>query len=388
VKAVKKIAMWIGAGILFHLIVVFTGNAHLYNTLENTVFQGRLGPSIAEFEIFSNREVLARNNQPWPISSMANQKEVSPETEVKFEELGTVAFLVIHKDSIIKEQYWEGYSANSKSNSFSMAKSILNIAIGSLIREGKIKSLDDPIALYLPKFDVSKFPELSIRHLLQMSSGINFDENYINPFAYPAKANYGDDLINLTYSYKVTKQPGEQFEYRSGNSQLLSFIIEKASEMSTSQYVSEKIWKKIGAKNDVLWSLDKPEGKEKAFCCFNSNARDFARIGKLFLQQGVWGKDTIVDAEFVKASLSEAPIIDVDNNPCKRYGLHWWLHNHDGREVFYARGILGQYIAVIPDLDLIMVRLGHKRIKPNGVEAPPDLDIYLQEAISFVRSAS
>ena len=78
--------MWIGAGILFHLIVVFTGNAHVYNTLGNTVFQGRLGPSIAEFQIFSNREVLARNNQPWPISSMANQKEVSPETEVKFED--------------------------------------------------------------------------------------------------------------------------------------------------------------------------------------------------------------------------------------------------------------------------------------------------------------
>ena len=380
-KVAKRIGVLVTLGILFHLALVVTGNIHLYNTLENTLFKGRLGPAIEEFEIFSNRKVAVGLHEAWLVSNNVNQVDLSEETAAKFKELGTVAFLVIHKDSIVKEQYWEGYSENSLSNSFSMAKSILNIAIGSLIREGKIKSIDDPIALYLPEFDVSKYPELSIRDLLQMSSGINFDENYINPFAYPAKANYGDGLVQLTYSYAASEQPSQKFEYRSGNSQLLSFIIAKASGMTTSDYVSEKIWKRIGAKNEALWSLDKLEGKEKGFCCFNSNARDFARIGKLFLQKGIWNSDTIVDPEFVKVSLTAVSVLDVDGVSCKRYGLHWWLHEYEGKEVFYARGILGQYIAVMPELDLIVVRLGHKRIKPKGIESPPDFDLYLQEAI-------
>ena len=383
-KTVKKLAFIIGIGVLLHFSLLFSGNIHLYNTLENTIFKGRLGPSIDEYGIFSNRKVIPGKHEAWLVSNSINSDEISDESASEFDDLGTVAYLVIHNDSIVKEQYWDGYSENSQSNSFSMAKSILNIAIGSLIRDGKITSIDDPVSLYLHEFDVSKFPELSIRHLLQMSSGINFDENYINPFAYPAKANYGDDLVKLTYSYSTTEQPGKQFKYRSGNSQLLSFIIAKASGMETSEYVTEKIWKRIGAKNEALWSLDKPGGKEKGFCCFNSNARDFARIGKLFLQQGVWNNDTIVDAKFVAESITPAPIMDVNDKPCTRYGLHWWLHQYEGYEVFYARGILGQYIAVIPALDLIVVRLGHKRIKPKGVEAPPDFDLYLKEAISLI----
>jgi CubicO group peptidase (beta-lactamase class C family) len=383
-KIVKKLVFIIGIGVLIHFSLLFSGNIHLYNTLENTVFKGRLGPSIDEYGIFSNRKVIQGKHEDWLVSNSINSDEISDESASEFVDLGTVAYLVIHNDSIVKEQYWDGYSENSQSNSFSMAKSILNIAIGSLIRDGKITSIDDPVSLYLPEFDVSKFPELSIRHLLQMSSGINFDENYINPFAYPAKANYGDDLVKLTYSYSITEQPGKQFKYRSGNSQLLSFIIAKASGMETSEYVTEKIWKRIGAKNEALWSLDKPGGKEKGFCCFNSNARDFARIGKLFLQQGVWNNDTIVDAKFVAESITPAPIMDVNDKPCTRYGLHWWLHQYEGYEVFYARGILGQYIAVIPALDLIVVRLGHKRIKPKGVETPPDFDLYLKEAISLI----
>ena len=383
-KIVKKLVFIIGIGVLIHFSLLFSGNIHLYNTLENTVFKGRLGPSIDEYGVFSNRKVIQGKHEDWLVSNSINSVEISDESASEFDDLGTVAYLVIHNDSIVKEQYWDGYSENSQSNSFSMAKSILNIAIGSLIRDGKITSIDDPVSLYLPEFDVSKFPELSIRHLLQMSSGINFDENYINPFAYPAKANYGDDLVKLTYSYSITEQPGKQFKYRSGNSQLLSFIIAKASGMETSEYVTEKIWKRIGAKNEALWSLDKPGGKEKGFCCFNSNARDFARIGKLFLQQGVWNNDTIVDAKFVAESITPAPIMDVNDKPCARYGLHWWLHQYEGYEVFYALGILGQYIAVIPALDLTVVRLGHKRIKPKGVEAPPDFNLYLKEAISVI----
>ncbi len=370
--------------VVLHVVLVVTDNSHFYNTIQNTILKGRLGPAIDEYGIFSNREVLATNYQPWNVSSNLNNKNISPESLEKLYDLGTVAYLVIKNNEIIHEQYWENYSENSLSNSFSMAKSILNIAVGSLILEGKINSLDDPISLYLPKFDVTAFPKCSIRDLLQMSSGINFDENYINPFAYPAKANYGFDLESLTYSYKVENEPGKHFQYRSGNSQLLSFIISETSGVSTSEYVSKKIWNRIGAKNAALWSLDYEGGNEKGFCCFNSNARDFARIGQLYLNKGVWNGDTIVNPEFVEESLKKAAILDVNGKQIKRYGLHWWLHDFEGKKVFYARGILGQYIAVVPTDNLIVVRLGHKRIKPTGVESPPDLNLYLEEAYSLI----
>ncbi len=383
-KVLKRIGIVIGVLIACHILLLLTNNIHLYNTLQNTVFKGRLGPAINEYAAFENREVKAGQHQPWKIASNYNQKQISEETLKEFDDLKTVAYMVIQHDQIVFEQYWDGYSDSSWSNSFSMAKSILNIAIGSLLREGKINSIDDKVSEYLPKLDVSAYPNLSIRHLLQMSTGINFDENYINPFAYPAKANYGNDLVKLTYSYKVTEEPGKRFEYRSGNSQLLSFLIAEVSGMPTSEYVSECLWKKVGAKHTALWTLDKKDGSEKGFCCFNSNARDFARIGKLYLNNGIWNGDTIVPPAYVSKSTSPAPIMDADGNPTKRYGLHWWLHSFNKKPLYFARGILGQYIAVVPSDNLIVVRLGHKRLKPSGVQNPPDLDIYLKEAYRII----
>ncbi len=379
-KLLKRLGIVVIVAILFHLTLLATNNLHLYKTLKQTVLKGKLGPSIDEYSAFENRSVNVGTHEPWKVSNDYNNKELSEQAATKFKELNTVAYLVIKHGKIVHESYWDGYSKKSLSNSFSMAKSILNMAIGQLIRQGKIGGIDDKVSDYLPQLDVSSYPNLTIRHLLQMSSGINFDENYINPFAYPAKANYGTDLLELTYSYKVTEKPGEKFEYRSGNSQLLSFLIAEVSGMPTSEFVSQAIWKPIGAKYKALWSLDHANGNEKGFCCFNSNARDFARLGKLYLQKGIWNGDTIVDPSFVEASISKAPIVDVDGKPTERYGLHWWLHNHQGKKVFYARGILGQYIAVVPSDDLIVVRLGEKRIRPTGVASPPDLTFYLNEA--------
>lgn len=382
-RVYKRSILFLVVLIGIHLVIVSTGHRYLYTTINNTLLKGRLGPAIDEFSIFENRKVGVGVHQPWN-EKMHSEWTLTDDERTAFESLKTVAFLVIQKDSIRFEQYWDGYSSDSRSNSFSMAKSILNIAIGALIQDGKIESLDDPMSKYIPEFDVSAYPDLSIRHLLQMSSGINFDEHYVNPFAYPARANYGTDLMGLTMKYKVTEMPGQRFEYRSGNSQLLSFIIARASGMKLSDYVSERIWKPIGAKNEALWSLDDKAGYEKAFCCFNSNARDFARLGKLYLNRGKWNGKSIVPDWYVNETISKQEMEDVDGSSCKRYGLHWWRHTFEGKEVFYARGILGQYVLVLPEEEIIIVRLGHKRIKPKGVESPPDVDVYLSAALRML----
>ncbi|UTW64204.1 serine hydrolase [bacterium SCSIO 12741] len=240
--------------------------------------------------------------------------------------------------------------------------------------------MDQKVSEFLPDFQGLPEGETTIRDLLKMSSGINFDEHYVNPFAYPARANYGDDLVGLTMSYQQTEKPANTFSYLSGNTQLLSMIVREATGMSVSEYFSSRIWQPVGAKNTALWSMDHEDGYEKAFCCFNSNALDFARIGKLYLQQGVWMGDTLIDPAYVMESTHPVGMKEKDGSDCTRYGYQWWLTDFEGKPVFYARGILGQYILVCPDMDLIVVRLGHKRIKPQGYEPPEEIEKYLKSA--------
>lgn len=221
-----------------------------------------------------------------------------------------------------------------------------------------------------------------------MSSGINFDEDYVNPLAYPAAAYYGTDLSKLTYKYKVTGEPGKTFDYLSGNTQLLGFIIEKATGKSISDYASEKLWQPIGAKNSAFWSLDHKDGIEKSYCCFNSNAPDFARLGKLYLDSGKWNGTPIVSEEYAVNSVQPADLLDENGEKNEKYGYSWWLMpDYKGHRIFYARGILGQYVVCIPDKDMVVVRLGSKREKKVGDEDHPrDVFYYIDAALEMYGS--
>lgn len=376
---------WLLIGIIgINLLIVITGHSYLYTTVNNTILKGRLGPEIFEYTIFDNREIAVGEPKPFPHSENFGHLVLTPEEEAEIEALEPVALLMLRNDSILFERYWEGYTFESWSNSFSAAKSLVNVAIGAAIEQGYIKSLDQPVSDFIPDFDFGVYPELSIRHLLQMSSGINFDENYLNPFAFPAKANYGTDLKALVGQYSVDRKPGQKFEYRSGNTQMLAFIIEKATGMKLGEFFSKSVWQKVGAEHPALWSLDVKDGDEKAFCCFNSNARDFARIGLLYLHGGELYGNRIVSEDFVRESVRNQNLKEVDGSFSKRYGLHWWRDRANGKSVYYARGILGQYIFVVPEDNMVIVRLGHKRIKPEGIKPPEDIYLYLNIADRFV----
>jgi CubicO group peptidase (beta-lactamase class C family) len=242
--------------------------------------------------------------------------------------------------------------------------------------EGKIKSVDQPVSDFLPEFKEGDNSKLTIKHLLTMSSGINFDEDYVNPLAYPAQSYYGSDLKKLTYGYKLRDEPGKEFIYLSGNTELLSFVLEKATGKTLSEYASEKLWKPLGAKNSAFWSLDHKNGLEKAYCCFNSNATDFARIGELYLDSGKWNGQQLISTQYVLNSITPA---DLQSGSAKNdeYGYSWWLiPDYKGHRIFYARGILGQYIICIPDKKMVVVRLGKKR-KIRNDKAPHPADVYL-----------
>lgn len=207
-----------------------------------------------------------------------------------------------------------------------------------------------------------------------MSSGINFVESYTSPFAYPAEAYYGNNLIENTLKYKVVTQPGKEFIYESGNSCLLGYILTLATKEKLSDYAAEKLWQPLGAEHPAYWSLDHDTGMEKAYCCFNSNVRDFARLGQLYLDSGKWGGKQLAPQNYVLASMKPAL--------SPHYGYNWWILNCDGHNVPYCRGILGQYIFVIPDKNMVVVRLGKKR-GPVEDNVPTDALVYLRAAFEL-----
>lgn len=344
-------------------------------------------PKIDQYPIFENRVVKAGNPQPWRESEDYNKLSVPEKYLPVFEDLGTVAFVIIKDSSLLFEQYWEGYSPQSYSNSFSMAKSIVSLAIGCAIDDGVIKNIDQPVADFFPEFRGYNGKTLTLRHLLTMSAGVDFDEAYSSPFSPTTQLYYGDDLPTIALGMKEIEEPGVYFTYQSGVTQLLALIVEKATGENISSYVSRKLWTPVNAEEDALWSLDKKEGIEKAYCCFNSNARDFARFGQLILNKGRWDGRQLVSESYVKeATTPDTSLIFKEyNEPNQCYGFQFWHLTYKGMDIPYMRGILGQYVFVIPELNAVVVRLGHKRSETRTAQHyPDDIDTWLGAAVEMI----
>lgn len=388
-KILKKTGKWfVIILVILNLIIIISGKTYLYKGIANTYLKGRSGPNISEYAIFDNREVKAGTVLKWNLSGNYDKKTVSDAHLKEFGDMKTIAFVVIKNDSIIHEQYWDGFGEDSHTNSFSMGKTFTSILIGCAIDDGFIKNVDQPVGDFLPEYKTGDNAKLTIKHLLTMSSGINFDEDYVNPFAYPGAAYYGSDIKKLTYGYKVTSEPGKTFDYLSGNTELLGFILEKATGKNVSDYASEKLWKPIGAKYSAFWSLDHEGGMEKTYCCFNSNALDFARIGKLYLDSGKVNGKQVVSTEYVLNSIKPADLMDDFGKKNTKYGYCWWLiPKYKGHDIFYCRGLLGQYIVCIPDQKMIVVRLGNlKEKKVPGHDHSIDVFYYIDAALEMYGS--
>ena len=297
-------------------------------------------PKIDQYPIFENRMVKAGNPQPWPESEAYNKLSVPEKFQPVFENLGTVAFVIIKDSTLLFEQYWEDYSPHSRSNSFSMAKSIVSLAIGCAIDDGFIKNVDQPVNDFYPEFKGYNGKALTLRHLLTMSAGVDFDEAYSSPFSPTTKLYYGDDLQQIALGMKEIEEPGIHFIYQSGVTQLLALIVEKATGENISSYVSRKLWTPLNAEEDALWSLDKKDGIEKAYCCFNSNARDFARFGQLILNKGNWNGKQLVSESYIKeATTPDTNLIFKEYNETNHcYGFQFWHLTYKGMEIPYMRG--------------------------------------------------
>ncbi len=345
-------------------------------------------PGIEDYDIFESREVKVAKPTPWHMAKDYMQDDLTPNERDTLEHYQSVAYLIIQNDSLIYEEYWDGYSQHSLSNSFSAAKSVVGLLIGAAIQDGFIKSINQAVADFIPEYKNYPNNTLTIKDLLTMSSGLNWEESYRNPFSLTTQAYYGDNINQLVLDLTVIEKPGEKFKYLSGNTQLLAILIKNATGKTLSDYASEKLWQPLGAENTALWSLDKKEGDEKAYCCLNSNARDFARIGKVILDKGRINGIQIIPEQYIEEATEAADYLKHarSNEPVDFYGYQWWIVRHNDQLIPYARGILGQYIFVLREQNAIVVRLGHKRSRNKINHHPSEIYTYLTAARRILQS--
>ena len=371
-KIIYRIFKWTFLLIATVVILAYiTGNGFLLKGVWAAYLHGNTSATISDAKFFDTRTVEAGTSVPWEVSPGLNK--ISDELRTSLEETQSVAFLMAQGGELIFEEYWDDYSDASRSNSFSMAKSITTMLVQCAIQDDFIESWDDKAMKYLPELKGEFAKGLTLRNLSTMTAGLDFNEHYTNPFDITAKLYYGPDVANLIFEeVPVQEKPGGAFEYQSGATQLLGLCVMRATQMPMATYASEKLWKPLGATHSAEWHLDNEDGKELAFCCFNSNARDFARFGQMMLQKGNYNGKQILDSAFVDTAT--VPFVE------PYYGHSFWIDDSYGTHIFYQRGILGQYIIVIPEHDLVIVRLGHKR-RGNDHNHSIDFRVMVEEVL-------
>lgn len=385
-KFIKKLLKWVV--ILFGLLIIvlyITDTDYLIKAVRTIYLKGYTTAYLEDYKEFDNAVVENGTPQPWPNHKNYNSVKETETLNKINKQNGTIAYVIIKNDSIWFENYYDGFNENSQSNSFSMAKSYVSAMLGKAIMEGHIKSLDQPVCDFIPEFcedKNEKASKMTVGDLSSMASGTNWDEAYYSPLSITTRAYFDDDLDKVMLGLKVVNEPGTFYKYASGDTQMLAMVIERATGKKLYNYLTESFWKPLGSENPTLWQVDSEEhDMVKAYCCIASNAKDFARLGKLYKDHGKWNGKQLLDSAFITKSITprfpESP----------EYGYGWWLKNVGDKNFFMMRGHLGQYVIVEPTDNVIIVRLGHSKGPGDAIATfTPDITTYIDEAYKMLEN--
>jgi CubicO group peptidase (beta-lactamase class C family) len=343
--------------------------------------------NLDDYTIFENKEVSVENGADWTDADNYNKQELDQTDREYLENHETVAYLIIQDGKVLFEEYWDGYGTDSHSNIFSATKSIVSLLIGIAIDEGKIKSVDEPIGNYLTEFSTDERGKITIKELLTMSSGLDWNETYSSPTSITTKAYYGKNLREVSTDQQLIEKPGVRFRYQSGNTQLLAFIVEEATGETISKYAERKLWKPMNAVKPALWSVDKKDGDEKSFCCFNTNARDAARFGQLVLNKGSWNGKQLVSEQYIADATGAADYLLNEEKTAKLnfYGYQYWVLPYKNMNIPYMRGHRGQYIYAIAEKNAVVVRFGKAKDEIKQGQITMDIPKYVDIALKILK---
>lgn len=279
----------------------------------------------------------------------------------------TTALVILKDDRIVYEGYYQGAEATDLFTSFSAGKSFVSTLVGLAVADGHIHSIHDPIRQYLPELTGSAYESATIKQVLQMASGTSYSEDYDDPasdidaFASLVGRNAGG-LYDFARSFKAKRKPGTEFYYATTDTEILGALVARSTGRSLSAYMSERLWKPLGAESAGRWTIDQPgsAGREVAGGALQLRARDYARFGALFAHRGRWNGTQIVPAAWVdEATRPQDPYVDfgrVEPGSQIGYGYQWWCV--PGPEHRYsAEGIHGQFVFVDPGAKVVVVAL-------------------------------
>jgi CubicO group peptidase (beta-lactamase class C family) len=276
----------------------------------------------------------------------------------KFMEHNRVAgLLVLHRGQIVLERYGLGRTAEDPWVSFSVAKSVNSTLLGAALRDGVIRSLDDPVTRYIPELEHSGYAGVTLRQALTMSTGLRWDEDYANPESDSGRSLSLDvphatrapvDIVKYMAQLPRVAAPGSVFLYNSGNASILGIVVQRATGKTLAAYLEEKVWRPLGMEADGYWVRD-PFGRSVGRSLFNATLRDYGRFGYFFMHGATINGASIVPSGWI-ADATRSHIAtgweDVG------YGYQWWI-NADGS--YRAIGIHGQMIFLDPKLDVVIV---------------------------------
>ncbi len=323
--------------------------------------------------IFPTR-IIARGGEPFvipegdkldlPVNYTYDGKTL--DTSALLDSTDTVSLVVVQGGKLVHEQYWRGNTKDTRWISWSVGKSFISALVGIAVDEGKIGSIDDQITKYAPELAGTGYDGVTIKNALQMSSGVGWNEDYSDQNSDIARFGrtlaFGGSMVEFAKTLARAKEPGTYNLYNSMDAQVLGLVLKNATGETPSDYLSKKIWSKIGAEQDAYWVLD-DAGNELAAGGVNVTARDYAKFGLLYLHGGNWNGEQLVPADWVKASHTpDAPFLMPGENNHKSetsaglgYGYLWWIPaKADG--AYSAIGIYNQFIYVDPARDLVIVK--------------------------------
>lgn len=322
-------------------------------------------------------KIMPKNDIKAPEHKFLFQKNEQPLTEINYEIDGrnnkvadylqkvfATGFLVIKDDTIVTEQYFNGYNEHSTAMSMSVAKSIVSALIGIALDEGAMNDVHDPVTLYLPELIGSGYDGASIKDILQMSSGVRFNEDYsdknaqIHTFLGDIFGEKAVPIPNYVQGLTRLQAPGN-FEYKSVDTQILCMLIARTTGKKASAYLEEKIWQPLGMEHDAYWNTDL-HGNEIAFTFVNTTLRDYAKFGRLYLHNGNWNGRQIVSEQWVKESVTpdRADLMPGAADDFFGYQYQWWVPQDSNGTEFMARGIYGQHIYVNQNERTVIVKTG------------------------------
>ena len=275
----------------------------------------------------------------------------------------TDGLIILHDGKMLFEKYWNGNTKDSKHIAFSVSKSYLSALFGIAIEEGLIKSIDDNVSIYLDDFEGTGYEDVKIKNLLQMSSGIEFNEDYADPNSdinrFARATAKGSSFRDFAKTLKNGKKQGTYNHYVSLDTQVLGMILESVTDMPLREYLYKRIWSKIGTESDAYYIADKT-GTDMALGGLNATLRDFSKFGQLYLNEGSWDGEQIVPKSWVvKSHTPDAPHLmpnagDLSSSEWG-YGYQWWIPG-DPLTDFTAHGIFNQFIYVDPVSNVVIAK--------------------------------